>query len=108
MANKHSVVTETKLAVLAAAAVEATERHANAQAAMNAAEPNTPLYDAMEAEVQRFNVLKLLSENDLLLTAIRENQAIGRYDFCEKYQAQLQSNLLYLASIADSANPPGS
>ncbi|KAH7441324.1 hypothetical protein KP509_03G033900 [Ceratopteris richardii] len=45
---------------------------------------------------------KYLDENKQLILAILDNQNLGKMNECAVYQARLQSNLMYLAAIADS------
>eukprot|EP01080_Neovahlkampfia_damariscottae_P011917 gene11917-5322_t len=47
-------------------------------------------------------IQKYLDENEQLIFAIIENQKLGRMKDCQQYQARLQQNLVYLASLADS------
>lgn len=47
-------------------------------------------------------IQKYLDENKQLILAILDNQNLGKMNECAAYQARLQSNLMYLAAIADS------
>lgn len=46
-------------------------------------------------------VHELLSRNELLIQAIRENEEIGRLNQCVEYQKILQTNLLRLVDFCD-------
>ncbi|TVU45225.1 hypothetical protein EJB05_04701 [Eragrostis curvula] len=46
-----------------------------------------------------------LDENKQLILAILDNQNNGKVEECERNQAKLQHNLMYLAAIADSQTP---
>ncbi|XP_006028193.1 SS18-like protein 2 [Alligator sinensis] len=50
---------------------------------------------------------QLLEENDQLIRAIVEYQSKGRATECVQYQHILHRNLIYLATIADTAPPNG-
>lgn len=46
-------------------------------------------------------VHELLSRNELLIQAIRENKELGRLNQCVEYQKTLQTNLLRLVDFCD-------
>ncbi|KAL6636961.1 hypothetical protein ACP70R_024533 [Stipagrostis hirtigluma subsp. patula] len=50
-------------------------------------------------------IQQYLDENKQLILAILDNQNNGKMDECERNQARLQHNLMYLAAIADSQPP---
>lgn len=64
-------------------------------------QPSSTMNNVSEAEAQRRLIQQYLDENQLLIAAIMENQNQGLLENCAKYQAKLQNNLLYLASLAD-------
>ncbi|KAG2546121.1 GRF-interacting factor 1-like [Panicum virgatum] len=51
------------------------------------------------------HIQQYLDENKQLILAILENQNSGKVEECERHQAKLQHNLMYLAAIADSQPP---
>ncbi|KAK3146187.1 hypothetical protein QOZ80_3BG0262780 [Eleusine coracana subsp. coracana] len=50
-------------------------------------------------------IQQYLDENKQLILAILDNQNSGKMEECERNQAKLQHNLMYLAAIADSQPP---
>ncbi|CAN6297897.1 unnamed protein product [Urochloa humidicola] len=50
-------------------------------------------------------IQQYLDENKQLILAILDNQNNGKVEECERHQAKLQHNLMYLAAIADSQPP---
>ncbi|KAK3149445.1 hypothetical protein QOZ80_3AG0217470 [Eleusine coracana subsp. coracana] len=50
-------------------------------------------------------IQQYLDENKQLILAILDNQNSGKVEECERNQAKLQHNLMYLAAIADSQPP---
>ncbi|XP_062212316.1 GRF-interacting factor 1-like [Phragmites australis] len=50
-------------------------------------------------------IQQYLDENKQLILAILDNQNNGKVEECERNQAKLQHNLMYLAAIADSQPP---
>ncbi|XP_062214683.1 GRF-interacting factor 1 [Phragmites australis] len=60
------------------------------------ASPNTVTTDLIQ---------QYLDENKQLILAILDNQNNGKVEECERNQAKLQHNLMYLAAIADSQPP---
>ncbi|KAL6843603.1 hypothetical protein ACP4OV_026665 [Aristida adscensionis] len=50
-------------------------------------------------------IQQYLDENKQLILAILDNQNNGKVEECERNQARLQHNLMYLAAIADSQPP---
>ncbi|KAF8674293.1 hypothetical protein HU200_048116 [Digitaria exilis] len=50
-------------------------------------------------------IQQYLDENKQLILAILDNQNSGKVEECERHQAKLQHNLMYLAAIADSQPP---
>ncbi|KAL0479060.1 hypothetical protein AKO1_007913 [Acrasis kona] len=62
----------------------------------------TKLYSQPEPQTYSTDkIQQLLEENQLIIHAIIERQKMKKYDECEKYQEQLQKNLVKLAYIAD-------
>ncbi|XP_021897028.1 GRF1-interacting factor 2-like isoform X2 [Carica papaya] len=57
----------------------------------------SPPINVTTEQIQRY-----LDENTQLIMVILENQRLGKFSECTSYQAQLQQNLMYLASIADA------
>eukprot|EP00249_Psilotum_nudum_P005949 c19347_g1_i1 orf=273-1001(+) len=51
-------------------------------------------------------IQKYLDENKQLILAILDNQNLGKLNECAQYQARLQANLMFLASIADAQPQP--
>ncbi|RLN42182.1 GRF1-interacting factor 1 [Panicum miliaceum] len=51
------------------------------------------------------SLAEYLDENKQLILAILDNQNNGKVEECERHQAKLQHNLMYLAAIADSQPP---
>ncbi|KAL4458560.1 hypothetical protein ABPG75_013425 [Micractinium tetrahymenae] len=51
-------------------------------------------------------IQQMLEENAKLISAIVENQNMGRLDQCLEYQKRLQENLMSLAALADSQAQP--
>jgi len=49
-------------------------------------------------------IQEYLDENEVIISCIIENQNMGKMSACAEYQKKLQSNLFFLASLADQAN----
>ncbi|KAJ1293737.1 hypothetical protein BS78_01G092000 [Paspalum vaginatum] len=62
-------------------------------------------YGAAPSAVTTDLIQQYLDENKQLILAILDNQNNGKVEECERHQAKLQHNLMYLAAIADSQPP---
>lgn len=60
---------------------------------------------AAPSAVTTDHIQQYLDENKQLILAILDNQNNGKVEECERHQAKLQHNLMYLAAIADSQPP---
>uniref|UniRef100_A0A2P2MUK4 Uncharacterized protein MANES_01G041400 n=1 Tax=Rhizophora mucronata TaxID=61149 RepID=A0A2P2MUK4_RHIMU len=62
-------------------------------------QPSAP--PPMMLNITTQQIQKYLDDNKQLIMAILEYQNQGKFAECTRYQAQLQQNLMFLASIAD-------